>query len=290
MNSNMVSLVSTLGHPTCAVLPQNVSNCAQSLCNFRIGNVVNAAGLPVSKATSDDLLTLHMPRSFKHKIKGFKHNSKLDSCNDRIQKTKNQLLSCPAARKLWDEVETDGKIKLRCVTENEAPFGARSELRKMSILISKDLTKKMLWHMVFELSNLKQVKPLKALANEVCKLKMDDFAISRERVEYDSLINAIKIRDTMEDFAISRERVEYDSLINAIKIRDTCVKNQFWPKGENIDEYRFSDFKSFIEVQESSGHTDAYREDWLMMCLFDREWDQMLVLNQMLDSNFKDEL
>lgn len=169
------------------------------------------------------------------------------SCQQRVQEAKKQLLSCPEAKKLWDEVKSEGPFRLKCAANQELPTGCEARLWDREIRFAKDSTK-IPQDLLFELNNLKQAEPALNLIVNMCDLNADDYSRSMEEMEY---------QNSKNDYLISQK----------------CIKDGYFPKDYYtrmplIDPKtsEWIPFKKYLSQLEKTPHPDLYRKFWYEQC------------------------
>jgi hypothetical protein len=174
-----------------------------------------------------------------------------ESCETRIEEAKKTFLSCPAAKKLWHEVEKEGAftVKYPANKAEEPATGASVHVNSRTITISNK-NKHMVSPLLFELSNLKRSKMFAGIQNGKCSLPRDLYAASIEAIEYETV------------------KESYD-------ISNSCVNGGHWPKelrrfdrffNNPSKENDWTHFPNYLEFQEKAAHTDLYRRDWYLKC------------------------
>lgn len=176
------------------------------------------------------------------------------SCKSRLIQAKDDLLSCPEAKNIWNEVKKQDPFIMKCVPSQEAPFGARVNYVKREIYVS-ETSDNMVGHLLFELRNLKRTGNKLIGADHLCELGMEEYA------------RAIEER-------------EYRVVLETYKISDNCFRKGFWPENWRIFQNEFSGKSSrsnwstlegYLATQERVGHTALIRKRWVQICALKNE-------------------
>lgn len=171
------------------------------------------------------------------------------SCEMKLENAKKQLLSCPEARKLWQEVSNEGPITCRCAKNEElAPSDARVRLDLREISISESCNDPEI-SLLFELQNLKNSNKFVDHVRQRCSLNVEEYAHSMESLEY-------------ETSTITHQ------------ISKQCVQEGYWPKSmvafdkqySGPDETNWNTLETYLADQDRLGHTDIYRQNWYEKC------------------------
>lgn len=177
----------------------------------------------------------------------FSNKNNLNTCDIKLLKAKEQFLSCPEARNLWNEVERNGKFSIRCATNSEtAGQGALCNIGRREILLS-ETDNSYVGSLLIELNNLKGGKEAHSISTNRC---------------YTGI----------EAYAIGMEKFEYETVQNTYRVSNSCVKGGFWPRDlkqySNVFNGKFiwRSLEDYLETQESNGHTDVYRKWWYEKC------------------------
>lgn len=124
------------------------------------------------------------------------------SCKERIKEGKKLFFSCPATKVHWEEVESKGKINIKCKPHVLVQSGGEADFWTRTISISDQIsTDKITDILLFESRNLKN--PFKPTRKFVCSKTPDEYVEWVEREEYKTVLDTqticsqcIRERDT----------------------------------------------------------------------------------------------
>lgn len=229
----------------------------QARVNSTEDKTVNVAPSQNSEMIASNQMEIH------EKIETNKYN-----CS-RVLKAKEQLLSCPEAFQLWNEVESEGPFSLECVPYKKAPFGAMvfCDLRK--ILVDEDGSiNRLTSSILFELNNLKRAKSAILIDRNKCNSSADEFALAYETIEYGTASDTYKITDScMRNGIWPKDLSDIGKYYKSKSFYD-MVKEYF--KDPSIDDDPYGDdwtsIEGYLKHQEFTGHTDSYRVAWYKRC------------------------
>ena len=171
-----------------------------------------------------------------------------EECAKRVREAQNEILRCPDSKKLWDEVQSEGKFKTYCGPFESIRTSAMVKVDKREIYIANnnpDVTNSL----IFELANLKQSKSVLELNNNICSKSPETYAFETERVEYRS--------NTM-----------------TFEITEKCINKGIWPKAytkfityetENTNA-SWRNEEEYLADQFLAGHTQYYIMIWRNKC------------------------
>lgn len=165
--------------------------------------------------------------------------------HESIYNAKKQIDACPAAKKLWNIVDQNGGVTIFHTNAEEAHFGAFCDPKNQEIYLAPQSLRMMTKDLLFELNNLKQSFTLNFLDDNTCFL-------------------------TAENYALRKERIEYDSALATYKITKKCIDSGAWP----ADSYLYYGFKSglwsnfdgYLHTQKEQKHFETYVEEWYDLC------------------------
>lgn len=153
-----------------------------------------------------------------------------------LKSAKEELLSCPEFRKLWNEVEAEGPFTLCSTVEGH---DARTEIKQRQIFVGRHVTYLRDYSLVFELNNLKRSKEFFLIKAQECRMSVDEYATSIEKIEY-------------------------DSLIEAGNIANACQKRGIWQGW--YPSFLYTSFEEYLRSAEMFDHTDLYRVQYRYDC------------------------
>ena len=156
------------------------------------------------------------------------------SCRDRLEQAKKDFLSCPQAKKLWDEVESKGSFTFNCVSAKDAPFGGRVDVLNREIYISEE-TDKIIEKLTVEMSNLKGAEKFISTVDNSCNGSVDQFVKQVETNEYGSIVESINIHNScrsggfgkLENLIFTNSLLKERS-ITGLLLRDTLPHRKKW--------------------------------------------------------------
>lgn len=164
---------------------------------------------------------------------------------DAIYEAKKRIDLCPYSKKLWHTVERGGAVTIFQANPAEAHFGAFCDPERREIHLAHQNIKLMTKDLLFELNNLKQSFSLEFLDSNTCFL-------------------------TAEQYALKKEKIEYDSALQTYKITQKCIDLGAWPANSflynGFKSGLWTNFDQYLETQKNSGHFNTYIEDWHHTC------------------------
>lgn len=173
----------------------------------------------------------------------FYRDPSIVSCELELEQAKREIFSCPEAKKLWKNVQSQGEFNIVCMPASEARSQGRVDVTARTIYLTnharKGIERETMSDVVaFELSNLNRAKELGQHYDTICKKTPDQWAIEAEKLE-------------LKTFAAAQ------------KVIANCKKRGGWTGRFDT---AFSSFEEVLREQEQSGHTNAYRLTWISQC------------------------
>jgi hypothetical protein len=169
----------------------------------------------------------------------------LASCKQKLAEGKELYLSCPEAKKMWNEVEKEGPFTLDCMPQEGLFSRGATDSNARKIFLTEYRLKgeesSMKETLAFELMNLKNHKSFGVLNGKMCAMSGDEYAKQIELIEYNS----------------------YRSLMSLTK---RCIKGGFWSSWPSTLAKEFMNSTEFLWRGEISGHTNSYRLHWQTQC------------------------
>ena len=156
-------------------------------------------------------------------------------CPESFYRAKENIMACPDAKVLWQEVQKMGDFTIRCNPPGSVPFGADTHCDIREIRISSDF-KEVEQAFVFELSNLRQAAKIQEVQKHMCSISPEEYA---------HRITAI----------------EYDSNLSLADIYKKCQGGN-WPSRE----LPTPTLDAFLQHGKGSGHFNNYITNWYMAC------------------------
>ena len=182
-----------------------------------------------------------------------------DTCQMRLERTKEGLLSCSKAEEIWQQVTKEGAFSIHCAnttgdaqSEMKQDSLVHSYFHKTDSLVFKNNTRSVP-ELLFEMNHLKHVKYEELHSFE----GTNKCQVSRD--EYEDLI----------------EGMTYDAFKDTHDISEDCIKNGTWPiewrsfhdefTGTS-QENNWTTRAGFHQTFEDKGYVDSYRTKWQNTC------------------------
>lgn len=171
------------------------------------------------------------------------------ACDLKIARGKKLFLSCPHARKLWNDVERNGGFTVRCGTDADAPVGAKVWVETRIIVVAHS-NKEMVSPLLFELNNLKNAKGLSATTLNKCGIDIESYVRTVEELEYQTARATYEISNScFKEGYWTQDLIQYHDAFNGKSARND-----------------WSSFEGYLKSQEMYGHADLYRMEWYKKC------------------------
>jgi len=173
----------------------------------------------------------------------------LQTCEDKLAVGIESLLQCPQARQIWKKIPW--AVQIQCTSSKEVPWAS---LKDTTIYIAEK-NNRVPQSVFFELMNLGNRKVYSKIWKNKCTFTSDTYA---KKIEF----------------------LEYQIVQATHSIAQKCIEKGYWPEdydyfkdeleGRGILGWIFGGLwnteESYLFLQDVSGHTNFYREDWKREC------------------------
>ena len=163
-------------------------------------------------------------------------------CTQSLEKTKEELLQCPAAKAVWDDVEKDGQLEIKC---GMSLWDSAVDPNNRKIMVNPTLAEKVPQHLS-DLISLRNAKNILQIFNNPCSVSADGYVKAMQTAQYQ---NAMTLNE----------------------ISNKCVKDGHWPEkfvklGRTISGDLSSDWNILESFHKQQEDMNQFRSYWQQKC------------------------